>query len=145
MLKNKKSMKKMKSKMKNLKMVKLMLRIKTIIAMKSLPKRSTNIMNIEQMDEETLYNTSEAGGNTEKTSNLNNSPHKLDSNTGMESNIRKEEEPKMHSANKEDSTTNDSSYYDPTLHKEEITSIYSEYSGLKLNSSDVEIVMKSST
>eukprot|EP00957_Ditylum_brightwellii_P164247 12504496-Ditylum_brightwellii.AAC.1 len=63
----------------------------------------------------------------------------------MESSIKKEEKPKHHSANKEDSTTNDSSYYGPALHKEEITSSYSSYSDSKLSSSDVAIVMKPST
>eukprot|EP00957_Ditylum_brightwellii_P165658 12611085-Ditylum_brightwellii.AAC.1 len=55
------------------------------------------------------------------------------------------EKPKIHQANKEDSATNGSSYYGPTLHEEEISSSFCSYSGSKLNSSDIEIVMKPST
>eukprot|EP00957_Ditylum_brightwellii_P036723 2781239-Ditylum_brightwellii.AAC.1 len=60
----------------------------------------------------------------------------------MNSSVKKA---KIHQVKKEYSTTNDSSYYGPTLHREEITSSYSSNSGLKLNSSDIEIVMKPST
>eukprot|EP00957_Ditylum_brightwellii_P069513 5278749-Ditylum_brightwellii.AAC.1 len=63
----------------------------------------------------------------------------------MESSIRKEEKPKIHSSNKEDSTTNNISYYGPTLSEEEIASSNSSYIGSKLNSSDIEIVMEPST
>eukprot|EP00957_Ditylum_brightwellii_P174653 13298443-Ditylum_brightwellii.AAC.1 len=95
-------------------------------------------------EEEELESTSEVRGNAEKTSNLNHNPQESDNNTRMESSIRKKEQPKIHQANKEDSTTNCSSYYGPTSHEEEIASSYIRYSGLKSNSSDVEIVMKPS-
>eukprot|EP00957_Ditylum_brightwellii_P013774 1038088-Ditylum_brightwellii.AAC.1 len=95
-------------------------------------------------EEKPLYDTSEAGGNVEKTLNFNHSPQESNSNTGMESSIRNEEEPKIYRAGKGDSIANDSSYYGPTLHEEEIISSYSSYSGLKLDSSDIDIVMNSS-
>eukprot|EP00957_Ditylum_brightwellii_P083377 6338499-Ditylum_brightwellii.AAC.1 len=65
--------------------------------MKPLPKRCTNISNLEQMEEaEELKSTSEARGNAEKTSNLNHNPQELDSNTRMESSRMKKGKPKIH-------------------------------------------------
>eukprot|EP00957_Ditylum_brightwellii_P072635 5518943-Ditylum_brightwellii.AAC.1 len=63
----------------------------------------------------------------------------------MKPSIKKKEKPKIHQVKKEYSTTNDSTYHGPTLHKEEITSSYSNNRGLISNSSDVESVTEPST
>eukprot|EP00957_Ditylum_brightwellii_P055906 4236307-Ditylum_brightwellii.AAC.1 len=54
-----------------------------------------------------------------KSLNLNHNPQESDSNTEMNSRVKKQEKPKIHQVKKEYSRRNDSTYYDPTSHKEE--------------------------
>ena len=73
--------------------------VSSVDNMKSLPKRSNTIKQLEQIEEDK---------EEIKSSNLNHNPQESDSNTEMNSSIKKQEKPKIHQVKKEYSRSNDS-------------------------------------